>query len=238
MIYFSIDTVPPSLLINSPFNQSYAGNITLSIQSSGSLVLYNIQELLSTNQTYTESIVINLPIGHYFLIVYAFDNVGNIKVEYISFSIVASIELLLNPYLDRVDQAGNYIVGTQINLNPDFVLVGLLLNGTFYGELSLNTLDQEYQLDLQLPYPGIWCITLYANTTADEYDFAYFQEIWMPPESISTESSRLPTHSSYTNNTSTNVKTDVSDFVTISIAGSLTAVLVTIGNVYTRRRRL
>lgn len=180
--FFCIDTVPPSLEIYSPYNQSsYTGEIEVSLGSNGSTVLFFINGFHPYNQTYTEPVLFNLSMGHYILNVYAFDNAGNVNKDSISFSIVQTVDLLFNPTLEIIDGAGNYLVHTQIMSHPNFDNVGILLNGTNYGFLEWSVIHQDYRLLFQLQNPGLWELTLFANTTLDEYDFYFFKIEWNPP---------------------------------------------------------
>lgn len=188
--FFDIDTIPPSLKIYSPYNQSYTGDIEISLGSNGSTVLFFIPNLYTYNQTYTEPISLyNLSIGDYILKVYAFDDAGNVHVESVSFFIVQTIELLIDPAWEISDGAGNYIIHTQIMSHPNFDKIGIYLNGTYRGSLEWNFIYQDYRLAFQLEVPGLWELTLCANTILEEYDFHYFEIEWDPPvpvfESIS-----------------------------------------------------
>ena len=181
---FTVDTIPPSLVIMSPFNQSYTGIIDLEIQSNGTTILYNIPGIHAFNQTYSSSVVLNLPLGNYVLNAYAYDNAGNFKAINVEFSIVMAIELLLNPDLETIDAAGNYLIKTQILNHPSFESVGLVINGTPSGFLVWSSFYFDYRLNFQLPSPGNWQVTLYAKTTSEEYDFHYFNISWVPPPPI------------------------------------------------------
>ncbi len=178
--FFMIDTIPPSLKIISPFNQSYPGNIEIELKSNGETLLYNIPGIHEYNQTYSAPVILNLSLGNYVLNTYAYDNAGNFKTESVEFSIVKSIELLFNSNLDSKDEAGNYIISTQILNHSNLEIVGLLINGSFSGFLEKDLIHPEYQLSFQLHTPGIWKITLYAKTTLDEYDFNYYTITWDP----------------------------------------------------------
>ena len=184
MALFDVDTIPPSLEIYSPYNQSYTGEIEISFGSNGSSVFYFILSVYTYNQTYTEPILLNLSIGHYILEVYAFDEAGNVHTESVSFSIVQTIELLIDPYYDIIDGAGNYLIYTQILSHPNFDTVGIYLNGTYAGSLEWNVIYQDFRLAFQLEVPGIWELTLFANTTLEEYDFHYFEIEWDPPAPV------------------------------------------------------
>ncbi|MHA2243996.1 MAG: hypothetical protein ACXADY_03425, partial [Candidatus Hodarchaeales archaeon] len=180
--FFDIDTVLPSLEIHSPYNQSYAGDIEISLRSNGSTVLFFIPNIFTFNQTYTEPISLNnLSVGDYSLKVYAFDDAGNVYVESVAFSIVQTIELLIDPAWEIIDGAGNYIIHTQIMSHPNFDKVGIYLNGTYRGSLEWNFIFQDYRLAFQLETPGSWELTLFANTILEEYDFQYFEIKWDPP---------------------------------------------------------
>ncbi|MFX0084089.1 MAG: hypothetical protein ACFFAU_00310 [Candidatus Hodarchaeota archaeon] len=177
---FMIDTIPPSLTIISPFNQSYLGNIEIELKSNGTTLLYNIPGIHEYNQTYSAPVMLNLSLGNYVLNTYAYDNAGNFKTERVEFSIVKSIELLLNSNLKSKDDAGNYIISTQILNHSNLEAVGLLINGIFSGFLEKDLINPDYQLSFQLDTPGVWKITLYAKTTLDEYDFNYYTIKWDP----------------------------------------------------------
>ncbi|MFX1283121.1 MAG: hypothetical protein ACFFB5_05675 [Promethearchaeota archaeon] len=178
---FRVDTVPPSLEISSPYNQSYTTEIEIILRSNGSTVLYYIPTVHKYNQTYTDPISLNLSIGKYILQVYAFDDAGNTCTGSVAFSIVQTIELLINPKCKDVDGAGNYEISTQIMSHPNFDLVGIYLNGTYLGSLNWSYLYQDYRLSFQLERPGLWQLTLFAKTTLEEYDFHYFEIEWNPP---------------------------------------------------------
>lgn len=194
---FNVDTIPPSLEIFSPYNQSYTSDIELVLGSNGSTVLYNIPSVHSYNQTYlTEPIWLNLSIGHYKLVAYAFDDAGNVHTESVSFSIVQTIDLLIDPSWEAHDGAGNYLIYTQIMNHPNFDNVGINLNGSFVGCLEWSPLYQDYRIAIRLEIPGIWEVTLFANTTLEEYDFHYFEIEWNPPDPIF-ESISLSHDSSY-----------------------------------------
>ncbi|MFW9855037.1 MAG: hypothetical protein ACFFFG_08240 [Candidatus Thorarchaeota archaeon] len=180
-VSFSVDTIPPILQIDTPFNQSYTGDFILSISSDGATILYFISGLHSTNQSYTLPIAYNLTVGQYQLTAYAFDEAGNNVQQTVDFSIVPSTNLLIGPRLVEVDGTGNYNVQTLLQTNPDFESVGIWLNGSYVGDLKWDFLTQNYTLDFQLPFPGIWEITLYARTTLGEYDMRHFTITWYPP---------------------------------------------------------
>ncbi len=181
---FSVDTIPPSLEIYSPYNQSYTSEIEIILGSNGSIVLYFIPNVFAYNQTYSEPISLNLSIGHYILEVYAFDDAGNVQKENISFSVVQTIELMMNPNIEFLDDAGNYLIHTQIVDHPNFDSVGIYLNGTIIGCLEWSILYQDYRLTLQLEVPGFWEVTLFAKTTLEKYDFHYFNIEWNPPRPV------------------------------------------------------
>ena len=193
---FAIDTVPPSLVIYSPFNQSYVSGIEIVLGSNGSTVLYYIASVHSSNQSYLGPLWLNLSVGHYKLQVYAFDNAGNVLTESVSFSIVQTIELLLDPGWEKLDEAGTYVIHTQIMSHPNFDSVGINLNGSFAGCLEWSYLSQDYRKTIHLESPGIWQVQLFANTTLQEYHFHHFQIDWNPP-TPSFESISLSWDSSY-----------------------------------------
>jgi hypothetical protein len=178
---FSIDTILPSLEIFSPYNQSYTGQITITISSNGSTILYYIPGIFPYNQSYKGPITVNLSLGYYFLQVYAFDEAGNEVSKSVGFSIVEKINLLINSGLEDVDGAGNYVIYTQIMNHPDFDTIGLLINGTYDGDLVWNGIFKNYRRSFQLTTSGTWEITLYAKTTHDEYDFNSTLLEWDPP---------------------------------------------------------
>lgn len=180
---FIIDTIPPTLEIRSPYNQSYTGEIDISLGSNGSTVLYFISNFHSYNQTYSETFTLNLSIGYYILNVYSYDDAGNVRTGRVSFSIVHAIDLLINPNCDLIDEAGIYLVQAQIN-HPNLDTVGIYLNGTYFGALEQSYIHQDYRLFVQLEVPGFWELTLFANTTFEEYDFQYFEIEWDPPAPI------------------------------------------------------
>ncbi|MFW9779248.1 MAG: hypothetical protein ACFFE8_10375 [Candidatus Heimdallarchaeota archaeon] len=180
-VSFSIDTIPPILQIDTPFNQSYIGDFNLSISSDGATILYFISGLHTTNQTYTLPMAYNLTVGQYQLTAYAFDEAGNNVHQTVDFSIVPSADLLIDPRLVEVDGAGSYNVQTLLQNNPDFESVGVWRNGSYVGDLQWDFFTQNYTLDFQLPFPGIWGITLYARTTLGEYDMRHFTVTWYPP---------------------------------------------------------
>ncbi|UCE13421.1 MAG: hypothetical protein JSV04_14710 [Candidatus Heimdallarchaeota archaeon] len=183
--FFCIDTVPPSLKIYSPYNQSsYSGEIEVLLGSNGSTILFFIDDFHSYNQTYTEPVSFNLSIGYYILHIYAFDSAGNLNKSVISFSIVQTVELLINPSLEIIDHAGNYLIHTQIISHPNFEKIGILLNGTNYGSLEWSLIHQDYRLSFQLENPGLWELTLFANTTLGEYDFIFFEIEWNPQSPV------------------------------------------------------
>ena len=194
--FFDIDTIPPSLEIYSPYNQSYVSGVEIVLSSNGSTVLYHISSVHSYNQTYLEPLQFNLSIGHYTLVVYAFDTAGNVRTDSVSFSIVHTIELLVNPGIQVLDEAGNYVIHTQVMSYPNFDTVGIRLNGSFIGVLEWSYLSQDYRMIIHLDYPGLWQVTLFANTTQEEYDFYYFEIVWDPPTPIY-ESISLTHDSSY-----------------------------------------
>jgi hypothetical protein len=181
-VLFTVDTILPLLSINSPFNRSYNGNVTLSFSSDASTVLYSLSGISDDNITYSTPVTMNLPLDDYRLIVYAFDKAGNVINKIVEFSIVESVNLLQNSQLHMIDQAGNYLVTTSMLSHPDFEEVGILLNGTRYGVLTWNFLFDEYQLNFQLPSPGKWEVLLFAKTTDDTYDFESYSVIWNPPK--------------------------------------------------------
>ncbi|MFX1515751.1 MAG: hypothetical protein ACFFC6_05535 [Promethearchaeota archaeon] len=181
---FAIDTIPPNLEIYSPFNQSYVSGIEIVIGSNGSTVLYYITSIHSSNQSYLGPLWLNLSVGHYKLRVFAFDDAGNVLTDSVTFSIVQTIELLLNPGWETLDGAGNYIVHTRVMSHPNFDTVGICLNGSFIGCLEWSYLSQDYRITLQLDSPGIWQVSLFANTTLEEYDFYIFEIIWDPTAPI------------------------------------------------------
>ncbi|MFX0123703.1 MAG: hypothetical protein ACFFAE_08680 [Candidatus Hodarchaeota archaeon] len=178
---FNVDTIPPSLEIFSPYNQSYNSEIVIDLKSNGSTVLYYITSVYSHNQSYSEPIQLNLSIGHYFLMVYAFDDSGNVHIESVYFSIVQTVDLIINPSLEALDGAGNYLIHTQIIDHPNFNNVGINLNGDYVGSLEWSYIFQDYRTTLQLETPGIWVVTLFACTTMEEYDFHFFEIKWNPP---------------------------------------------------------
>ncbi|MHA1214390.1 MAG: hypothetical protein ACTSPG_03795 [Candidatus Hodarchaeales archaeon] len=180
--YFEIDTIPPSLVVNSPRNQSYTGEVLISITSNGSTVLYQIEGIHTYNQTYTEEFYLNLSYDSYKIHIYAFDTAGNIVHRIIEFSVVKSISLLIDTNVEKLDNAGRYLVSTGIISHPDFDTTGLMVNGTSLRLLEWNPLAQKYQLEIQLEYPGKWEITVFARTNSEEYDFASFIVIWDNPE--------------------------------------------------------
>ncbi|MHA2203104.1 MAG: hypothetical protein ACW991_05395, partial [Candidatus Hodarchaeales archaeon] len=194
---FNVDTIPPALEIFSPYNQSYTGEIEIVLGSTGSTVLYFISTVFTHNQTYSEPIWLNLSIGHYNLEVYAFDDAGNVHIEFVSFSIVQTIELLIDPSWETLDGAGNYLIHTQILNHPNFDDVGINLNGSFEGYLEWSSLSQDFRIAIQLETPGLWLVTLYANTTLEEYDFYYFEIEWNPPPPIFESISILHDSSSF-----------------------------------------
>ncbi|MFW9903664.1 MAG: hypothetical protein ACFFFH_04985 [Candidatus Thorarchaeota archaeon] len=196
VVFFNVDTIPPSLEIYSPYNQSYVSGVKIMLGSNGSTVLYYISSIHSYNQTYTEPVQLNLLIGHYTLVVYAFDDSGNIRTDSVSFSIVQTIDLLLNPGWEALDEAGNYVVHAQVMSHPNFDKIGINLNGSFVRCLEWSYLSQDYRITFQLDSPGIWQVTLFANTTLEEYDFYYFEIVWNPPTPIF-ESISLTHDSSY-----------------------------------------
>jgi hypothetical protein len=181
---FMIDTIPPSLTILSPFNQSYPGNIIIELNSNGTTLLYNIPGVHTYNQTYSVPVTLNLSLGKYTLNTYAYDNAGNFKTKSIEFSIVNSIELLSNPSLEAINDAGNYLISTQILNHSNLENVGLLINGISSGYLEKDLFGPDFQLSFQLDTPGTWQITLYAKTTLDEYDFNYYTITWDPSPPI------------------------------------------------------
>ncbi|UCG03407.1 MAG: hypothetical protein JSW11_05325 [Candidatus Heimdallarchaeota archaeon] len=178
---FSVDTIPPSLEIFSPYNQSYISEIEIRLGSNGSTVLYYISSVYSYNQTYSEPFWLNLSIGNYQLVVHAFDDAGNVHTESVFFSIVQTIDLLVGPNYEVLDGAGTYLIYTEILNHPNFDCVGVNLNGSFEGCLEWSYLYLDYRLTIQFETPGIWEVTLFANTTLQEYDFHYFEIEWNPP---------------------------------------------------------
>jgi hypothetical protein len=178
--FFDIDTIAPSLEIYSPYNQSYISGVEIVVGSNGSTVLYFISSVHSHNQTYLESFYLNLSVGYYNLVVYAFDDAGNVHTDSISFTIVQTIELLLDPDWEALDGAGNYVIHTKVMNHPNFDSVGFNLNGTFVGCLEWSYLSQDYRMNFQLESPGLWQLTLFANTSLEEYDFHYFEIVWDP----------------------------------------------------------
>ncbi len=182
---FFVDTILPNLDILSPFNQSYTGEITIKLNSNGTTILYNIQPDVHTfNMTYASQIAFNLSIGNYILNTYAYDDAGNFLKKSIEFSIVQTIDLLLNPSLELIDNAGNYRVKTQVISHPNFDSVGFRINGTLSGILDWSSLYSDYRSEFQLDSPGNWQLTLYAKTTNEEYDFHYYNISWNPPAPI------------------------------------------------------
>ena len=181
-VLFMIDTILPSLSIDSPYNRSYTSNVTISFSSDGSTVFYSISGISETNLTYNNQISMDLPLGHYQLIAYAFDEAGNVINKSVDFSVVESVDLLDNFQLELIDQAGNYLISTSIQYHLNFDQVGILLNGVENGELTWEILYNEYQLNFQLPLPGEWEVVLFAKTSENEFDFETFNISWVPPK--------------------------------------------------------
>ncbi|MFX1546310.1 MAG: hypothetical protein ACFFCU_08855 [Promethearchaeota archaeon] len=181
---FTIDTITPSLEIYSPYNQRYIGGVEIIIGSNASTILYSISQVHAFNHTYTQPLLLNLSIGYYTLNVYAFDDAGNCNTESITFSIVQPIDLLINSGWEIIDDAGNYLVYTQILNHPNFDIIGIFLNGTYFDNLEWSIIHQDYRTTFQLETPGVWQLTLSANTTLTEYDFQYFIIEWAPPPPV------------------------------------------------------
>ncbi len=179
---FNIDTIAPSLTIFSPYNYTYIEKIPLSINSDGQTILYCIPEVNNTNQTYTTSLVLYLPIGSYSLNAYSFDSAGNFISAQVNFSVVEKVDLLTNSYLTEIDSAGNYLLSTEILSNPYFEQVGIYLNGSHFGVLEWDAFQRDYRIQFQFPSPGLWEISLYAHTAENKYDFRLFLESWYPPQ--------------------------------------------------------
>ncbi|MHA1975101.1 MAG: hypothetical protein ACTSW1_19100, partial [Candidatus Hodarchaeales archaeon] len=180
--YFEIDTIPPSLVINSPKNQSYTGEVLISITSNASTVLYQIEGIHTYNQTYTQESYLNLSFDDYIMHVFALDEAGNVVHRIVEFSVVKSIELLIDTNIEELDNAGRYLVSTGIVSHPDFNGTGVIINGSERGTLEWDSLSQKYRLEIQLEYPGRWEITVFAKTNSEEYDFETFIIEWDDPE--------------------------------------------------------
>ena len=182
--YFTIDTIPPSLTILSPHNQFYTSDILISFSTNGTIILWNINGIHTYNQTYLQPITLNLTYGSYILQVWAYDEAGNFQTKSVIFSVVETINLLLNPTLTKINESGGYLVQTGIIAHPNFDQAGVLINGSFTVNLQWSSFYQNYRALIVLPIPGYWEITIYAYTTNDEYDIHLFNIEWNPPDPI------------------------------------------------------
>ena len=118
--------------------------------------------------------------GNHLLGFYAFDEAGNVQTLSVFFSIVQKIDLLIDPSYEVLDDAGNYLFYTEILNHPNFDSVGVNLNGTFQGCLEWSYFYNDYRVAIQLEIPGVWEVSIFANTTLQEYDFYYFEIEWNP----------------------------------------------------------
>ncbi|WP_455141177.1 hypothetical protein [Candidatus Hodarchaeum mangrovi] len=182
--YFSIDTIPPSLKVYSPHNQSYTGEILISFSTNGTTILWNIIGVHTYNQTYNQPISLVLSFGSYELQVWAFDEARNFKTKKIIFSIVEAIELLLNPTLTKINETGGYLIQAEVVANPDFAQAGVLINGSMISILHWSSFYQNYRASIVLPTPGIWEITIFACTVNNKYDLRLYNLEWNPLDPI------------------------------------------------------
>jgi hypothetical protein len=180
-VFFETDTIIPYLAVRSPHNYSYIESVPLLIDSDGELILYSLPGVFDSNYTYSSPIQFNLPVGGYKICIYVYDSAGNINTTQINFSVVERADILKNSNLIRLDNAGNYILRTEILPDSNFSQIGYYLNGVFFGNLDWNILYQEYQSSFKLPSPGTWEIYLYGMTTDRRYDIIIFEETWIPP---------------------------------------------------------
>jgi hypothetical protein len=94
-VTFTIDTTPPTIIIDSPLNTTYStDNITIALSdlSDAEYYWYYIEGIDSENQTWTPTITrSNLPDDVYTLHIYGNDSVGNIAYENVTFIIETPI---------------------------------------------------------------------------------------------------------------------------------------------------
>ncbi len=179
--FFSVDTIPPNLIIESPYHSIFHDGILLNIYSDGSTILYSITGVHMFNQTYLTPFFLNLSIGEYLLSVYAYDEAGNVEHATLEFAIVAKVDLLIESNMQSLDNAGNFYLTTQILPNPNFERLWLEINGSRTEDLEWDAFNKFYALDFSLSSPGIWNARLIAKTIFDEYDFEIFVLNWFPP---------------------------------------------------------
>lgn len=89
---FTIDSLPPTVTIDSPLAQTYTTNtITVALSGDASQYWYYIEFLDSHNQTWTNSVERTLPDGFYVLHAYGNDSVGNVAHDLLAFTIDTSL---------------------------------------------------------------------------------------------------------------------------------------------------
>ncbi len=89
----------------------------------------------------------------------------------VEFSIANKIEAILEVSIDELDHGGSYRICAKVKQDIEIRRVGVYLNNSFEGTLVWDLFHQEYEIIISLEYPGIWQITVFAESTLNEFDF-------------------------------------------------------------------
>jgi hypothetical protein len=131
-IDFSIDSVPPVIMISSPQNSLYnKTNISLNVSANEAISVWEYSLNGGANVTFTPNASINASQGANSIIVYASDIAGNWNLSAIDFQVdtipPSSIIDLIN-----ISYANDYINWTWTDpANDDFSYIMIYLNGEF-----------------------------------------------------------------------------------------------------------
>ncbi|MHA2224489.1 MAG: Ig-like domain-containing protein [Candidatus Hodarchaeales archaeon] len=91
MVEFTLDTIPPNLIISSPLTQVYTTDTVTVTLSGADHYWYYIESVDSQNQTWTENIDQTLADGAYTLHAYGNDSAGNIVHVMVEFIVDANL---------------------------------------------------------------------------------------------------------------------------------------------------
>ncbi|MEM4977003.1 MAG: Ig-like domain-containing protein, partial [Desulfurococcaceae archaeon] len=166
-ITVGVDVTPPTVSITSPQNGSTTSSNTVTVEWSGSDALSGINhyEVRCYNSTWdsgwinvgtsTSYTFANLAGGDYTVEVRAYDNAGNAKVTYVTFSI--GVFRIVNPGRDPSTQAA-YVASNTATISWTSTSANyyeIYVNGTYIG----STTSTSYTLSLS---EGIYNITVVA----------------------------------------------------------------------------
>ncbi len=180
-VIFSVDTVPPILVIDSPLAVIYGTEIiNVTLSGNANHFWYHIDPVDSLNQTWITSINRTLSNGTYTLHAYGNDSVGNTFHVSISFTVDLNIIIPTVTIISPLNQT--YSGSIMISLNSS-------CNTTLFYIPEIHTLNQTYTEPVTLNLSsGQYLLHAYAFNEADEVCFKSIEfSVINPPlfESIS-----------------------------------------------------